>query len=84
VTYITPEDTWHGDVRTISKTFQAMVLQAGEPLVCMLTPPDIADLLTDNGFAVAEDVGPEDIEDRYRLPAISIGNERIALATKAT
>jgi methyltransferase (TIGR00027 family) len=83
VTYITPEDTWHGDVGTVSKAFQAMALQAGEPLVCMLTPPDLADLLTDSGFAVAEDVGPEDVEERYGLPALSIGNERIALATKA-
>lgn len=83
VTYITPEDTWQGDVGTASKTAQAMVLQAGEPLVSMLTPNEIADVLTDAGFAVVEDVGPEDVEARYGLPALSIGNERIALATKA-
>jgi methyltransferase (TIGR00027 family) len=82
LTYITPEDTWHGDVGTASKRFQAMALQAGEPLVSMLTPDDIADVLADAGFAVVEDVGPEDVEARYGLPALSIANERIALATK--
>jgi methyltransferase (TIGR00027 family) len=82
VTYITHEDTWQGDIGTASKTFQAMALQAGEPLVSMLTPDEIADVLTDAGFAVVEDVGPEDVEARYGLPALSIANERIALAIK--
>jgi methyltransferase (TIGR00027 family) len=82
VTYITPEDTWQGAIGTASKTFQAMALQAGEPLVSMLTPDHIAAVLTDAGFALVEDVGPEDVEARYGLPALSIANERIALATK--
>lgn len=82
VTYITPEDTWHSDIGPASKTFQAMALQAGEPLVSMLTPDHIADVLADAGFALVEDVGPEDVETRYGLPALSIANERIALATK--
>jgi methyltransferase (TIGR00027 family) len=82
VTYITPEDTWQGDIGTASKTFQAMVRQAGEPLVLMLTADEIADVLADAGFAVVVDVGPEDVEARYGLPALSIANERIALATK--
>jgi len=64
------------------KTFQAMVQQAGEPLVSMLTPDEIVAVLADAGFAVVEDVGPEDVETRYGLPALSIANERIALATK--
>jgi methyltransferase (TIGR00027 family) len=83
VTYITPEDTWQGAIGTASKTFQAMVLAAGEPLVSMLTPGEMADVLGDAGFAVVEDVGPEDVEARYGIPALSVGNERIALATKA-
>jgi methyltransferase (TIGR00027 family) len=82
VTYITPVDTWQGDIGAASKTFQAMALQAGEPLVSMLTPDEIAGVLADAGFAVVEDVGPEDVEARYGLPALSIANERIALATK--
>jgi methyltransferase (TIGR00027 family) len=82
VTYITPEDTWQGDIGTASRRFQAMALQAGEPLVSMLTPDDIADVLADAGFAVVEDVGPEDVEARYGISALSIANERIALATK--
>ena len=82
VTYITPEDTWQGDIGAASKTFQVMALHAGEPLVSMLTPDAIADVLADAGFAVVEDVGPEDVEARYGVPALAIANERIALATK--
>jgi methyltransferase (TIGR00027 family) len=82
VTYITPEDTWQGAIGTASRTFQAMALGAGEPLVSMLTPDEMADVLGDAGFAVVEDVGPEDVEPRHGLPALSIAYERIALATK--
>jgi methyltransferase (TIGR00027 family) len=82
VSYATPEDMWQGDVRRVSKMFEAMALQAGEPLVSLLTPDAFADVLAANGFAVVEDVGPEDVEGRYGLPALSLGNERIALATK--
>jgi hypothetical protein len=59
-----------------------MARQAGEPLVSMQTPDEFADLLTEGGFALLEDVGHEDVEARYGLPALSIGNERVALATK--
>jgi hypothetical protein len=45
-------------------------------------PRRIAEVLTDAGFAVVEDVGPEDLEARYGPAALSIGNERIALATE--
>jgi hypothetical protein len=31
---------------------------------------------------LTEDVGSEDVERRYGLPALSLGNERIALARK--
>jgi methyltransferase (TIGR00027 family) len=82
VSYATPEDMWQGDVRRVSKMFEAMALQAGEPLVSLLTPDAFADVLAANGFAVVEDVGPEDVQGRYGLPALSLGNERIALATK--
>jgi methyltransferase (TIGR00027 family) len=82
VTYATPEDTWQGEGRRVSETFAAMALQAGEPPVSFLTPDQFADVLAANGFAVLEDVGAEDVEGRYGLPALSVGNERIALATK--
>jgi methyltransferase (TIGR00027 family) len=82
VSYVTPEDTWQDDVRAVSKTFQAMALAAGEPLVSLLSPDEFADVLADSGFAVIEDVGAEDVERRYGLPALSIANERLALATK--
>jgi methyltransferase (TIGR00027 family) len=82
VTYGTPEDMWQGDVRRVSKMFEAMAIEAGEPLVSLLTPNEFADVLAADGFAVVEDVGPEDVEGRYGVPALSIGNERIALAQK--
>jgi methyltransferase (TIGR00027 family) len=82
VSYGTPEDMWQGELRTATKTFQAMALEAGEPLVSLLTPDQFADVLTASGFALVEDVGSEDVEGRYGLPALSLGNERIALARK--
>jgi hypothetical protein len=44
---------------------------------------EFGDVLTDAGFALIDEVGPEDVEDRYGLPAVSIGDERVVLATKA-
>jgi hypothetical protein len=67
-------------VRTVSETFRAIALQAGEPLISVLSPDQFAAMLADSGFAVLEDVGAEDVEGRYGLPAMSLGNERIALA----
>jgi methyltransferase (TIGR00027 family) len=82
VSYATPEDMWEGEIRRVTKMFEAMASGAGEPLVSLLTPDQIADVLAANGFAVVEDVGHEDVESRYSLPALSLANERIALARK--
>jgi hypothetical protein len=73
---------WEGEIHRVTKMFQAMAAEAGEPLVSLLTPDQLADLLAATGFAVVEDVGAEDVESRYGLPALSLANERIALATK--
>jgi methyltransferase (TIGR00027 family) len=80
VTYVTPEEMWQDEVRAASKQFQAMAADAGEELVRLLTPDDVADVLAESGFTVVEDIGPEDVQPRYGLPALSICNERIALA----
>jgi methyltransferase (TIGR00027 family) len=82
VSYATPEDMWDGEIHRVSKMFEAMAVEAGEPLVSLLTPDQLADVLAANGFAVVEDVGHEDVEGRYGLPALSVANERIALARK--
>jgi hypothetical protein len=74
---------WRGEGHAASKTFQAMAREAGEPFVTLLTPVEFGDVLTDAGFALIDEVGPEDVEDRYGLPAVSIGDERVVLATKA-
>jgi methyltransferase (TIGR00027 family) len=83
VSYVPPEDMWRGEGRAASKTFQAIAREAGEPFVTLLTPVEFGDVLTDAGFALIDEVGPEDVEDRYGLPAVSIGDERVVLATKA-
>jgi methyltransferase (TIGR00027 family) len=83
VSYAVPEDMWRGEAREASKTFQAMAREAGEPFVTLLTPVEFGDVLADAGFALIDEIGPEDVEDRYGLPAESIGDERVVLATKA-
>jgi methyltransferase (TIGR00027 family) len=82
VTYAPPEDMWHDDVRAASETLQAMAVEAGEPLISLMTPSEFADVLAAGGFAVVEDLGAEDVEGRYGLPALATVDERIALATK--
>jgi methyltransferase (TIGR00027 family) len=82
VSYATPEDMWEGEIHRVTKMFEAMADEAGEPLVSLLTPSQIAEVLAANGFVVVEDVGHEDVEGRYGLPALSLANERIALARK--
>ena len=61
----------------------AFAREGGEPVVSLLSPDQLSSLLADYGFAVVEDVGPEDAEGRYGLPAVSAVNERIALAVKS-
>jgi methyltransferase (TIGR00027 family) len=82
VTYLTPEDLWDGDNRMAGQVMQSLARQADEPLVSLLTPDEFADVLADAGFAVVEDVGTDDVEARYGLPAIGTGNDRIVRATK--
>jgi methyltransferase (TIGR00027 family) len=80
--YAPPEEMWQPEIRAASNAFREMAVAAGEPVISLFAPSEFADLLADNGFAVVEDVGPEDVEARYGVPALSIGQERIALATK--
>lgn len=82
VSYAVPEDMWRGEGRAASQAFEAMAREAGEPFVTLLTPVEFADVLADAGFALIDEVGPEDAEDRYGLPALSIADERVVLATK--
>jgi O-methyltransferase involved in polyketide biosynthesis len=82
VSYGVPEDTWPPAVRAVSQTFQAIAAEAGEPPRSRFTPERFAGLLSDRGFRVVQDVGFEDVEPNYGLPALSVANERIALATR--
>jgi methyltransferase (TIGR00027 family) len=82
VSYGVPEKTWTPAVRAVSHTFLAMAQAAGEPPVSRFEPERFAELLANFGFAVVEEVGFEDVETRYGLPALSIASERVALALK--
>jgi methyltransferase (TIGR00027 family) len=84
VSYGVPEDTWPSSVREVSQTFRAIAVEAGEAPVSRFTPEGFAAILADHRFTVVEDVGCEDVEPSYGLSALSVGAERIALATKAT
>lgn len=78
VSYVTPERTWEGAGREIGQRIEAMVSEHGEPQRSLFTRDQLASVLIDGGFRVVEDVGPEDVQVRYGLPAV--GNERIAVA----
>jgi O-methyltransferase involved in polyketide biosynthesis len=82
IPYSAPEDTWPAEVRAVSKTFGAIAVEAGEPPVSRFTPDRFASVLADRRFGVVGDVGFDDVEPRYGLPALSVGSERIALAKK--
>jgi methyltransferase (TIGR00027 family) len=84
VTYLTPEDLWEGDSRTAGQVMQALARQAGEPFVSLLTPEEVAGVLANCGFAVVEDIGADDVEARFGIPAVGTGNDRITLAKKDT
>jgi hypothetical protein len=67
-----------GEVRSVSKQFEANAIATGEPLVSMFSPDEFAYVLADNGFQMSEDVGAEEVEARYGTPALAVCNERIA------
>lgn len=69
-------------MRAASNTFRAMATDAGEPPRTSFEPDRFAALLGDHRFTLVQDVGFQDVEPRYGLPALSIGGERITLATK--
>lgn len=66
----------------MSKTFRSIAAQAGEPPLTRLGPEQFAELLADYGFEVLERAGYPDVESRWGLPALSVGNERVVLAVK--
>jgi hypothetical protein len=82
VSYAPPEEMWQPEIRAASATFREMAIAAAEPVISLFAPSEFSDLLADTGFAVVEDVGPEDVEARYGVPALSLGQERIAHVIK--
>lgn len=82
VSYATPEDLWSDDCRRVSMLFRDIAAKSGEPILSLLSPGDVAQLLADHGFTVTEDVGHDDVEGRFGTRALANGGERLALATK--
>ncbi len=82
LSYVVPESDWSERAHPIASTFQGLAADAGEPWLSLMTPDDVRELLSQVGFAVAEDVGPDDVADRYGLPAMNY--ERIALAHRSS
>jgi methyltransferase (TIGR00027 family) len=82
VSHGTPQDTWPDEVRAVSNTFGSIARGAGEPPRTRFAPEQFADLLAEHGFEILERVGYADVEPRWGLPAVSIGNERVILAVK--
>jgi methyltransferase (TIGR00027 family) len=80
VSYLTPPETWEGESRRIGQRLEAVVRERGEPWLSYFAPSQLGELLRGDGFAVVEDVGPDDIEGRYGLHAINY--ERVTLASK--
>jgi methyltransferase (TIGR00027 family) len=82
VSHATPEEMWPDDVRSVSNTFRAIAAQAGEPPMTWFAPDEFADLLAEHGFEALERAGCSDVEPRWGLPAVNIGDEHVVLAVK--
>jgi len=82
VSHGTPQDTWPDEVRAVSESFVSVAARAGEPPLTRLAPERFSALLAEHGFETVERVGYSDVEPRWGLPALSIGNERLVLAVK--
>jgi methyltransferase (TIGR00027 family) len=82
VSHGTPQDTLPDEVKEVSKMFRSIAVSAGEPPLTRLAPEEFADLLGEHGFEILERVGYTDVERRWGLPALNIGDERVVLAVK--
>jgi methyltransferase (TIGR00027 family) len=82
VSHGTPREGWPDEVRAVSDAFATIATDAGEPPISRFAPEDFARLLSGHGFEVIEQAGFDVIEPRFGVPALSVGNERIVLASK--
>ncbi len=81
--YCLPEADWSGPGLQASQTFKAVAAQSGEALMSTFTPAGFAALLSDCGFELIDDVGPEVALERFGCDARALGFERLALARKS-
>jgi methyltransferase (TIGR00027 family) len=82
VSHGTPQDMLPDEVRAVSKAFRSIASRAGETPLTRFGPEQFAELLAEHRFEVLERAGYADVESRWGLPALSIGNERVVLAVK--
>jgi O-methyltransferase involved in polyketide biosynthesis len=80
VGYVPPDTHRDEDAREIGARYDPTVRQLGEPWVTLPTPKEFAALLAQGGFTVIDDIGAQDIETRYGIPAVHF--ERMTLARK--
>jgi methyltransferase (TIGR00027 family) len=78
VGYVPPEADRDEDARRLGAAIEASVREIGEPWLTLATPTEFAELLSNCGFTVIEDIGAHDIYGRYGLAALNY--ERMALA----
>lgn len=82
VSHGTRHDLWPDEVRDVSKAFRSIATRAGEPPLTRFAPEEFSGLLAEHGFEIVERVGYVDVEPRWGIPALNIGDERVVLAVK--
>jgi methyltransferase (TIGR00027 family) len=82
ISYAPPAEHRDEDSRRLGAIMEAAVAAMGEPWLTFTSASELADLLSEAGFVVLEDLGAHDVEPRYGIRALAY--ERIALARQGS
>jgi methyltransferase (TIGR00027 family) len=63
--YPIPFEQLAPDVQELARTKNTGLAQSGEPRITSYDPPVLARALAERGFALVEDVGPTELDERY-------------------
>lgn len=80
ISYALPLEECDAASRAFAESIAEAVAAMGEPFLTLTTPDETQSLLEAGGFRVDDDLGADDVADRFGLACISY--ERIALAHK--
>ena len=80
VAYVPPADSWDAVAQPPGAALQSQVHELGEPWLSLLTRDQLVTVLAGAGFALVEELGASDVQDRYGLRAVH--HERLAIARK--